>query len=315
LQVPTSKIARPIDPQTREWELVRSRKAHGMFKENTVDQTSPAQTRDHPHFPRAFGLNEEDRERYLRIVADSLQIRRHYQLFLWLRGELQSFLPHQILLSAWGNFGSLRLHFDLISSLPGVRTSELAHCDINGFVQALHLRWIKAERTPVLLCAADIAPALTTACNCPIHSKLREMRSLVVHGVRDERGSPECLYVALHTGSLTQGRPRERFASLFDGLIAPMDIAFRKIGMLPPPKAQPAGKAAAAGLDLSDREQEILDLVRKGNTNVQIAKTLSISPFTVKNHVQRIFRKIGATNRTEAAAKYNQALDVLGRLL
>jgi transcriptional regulator EpsA len=278
-----------------------------MSKEEITDRLASAQPQILPHHPRAFGLNEDDRERYLRIVADSLQIRRHFQLLLWLQGELQSFLPHEIMLSAWGNFSQSRLHFDIISRLPGVRTSELARCDINGFVQALHLQWLKAERMPVILCATDIAPALNTACGCSIHSTLRTMRSLVVHGVRDERGSPECLYVALHTGSLTRGRPRERFTSLVDGLIAPMDIAFRKIGMLPPPNARVAGKSNADWLDLSIREQEILDLVCSGNTNVEIAKALSISPFTVKNHVQRIFRKLGASNRTEAAAKYNLA--------
>jgi DNA-binding CsgD family transcriptional regulator len=41
---------------------------------------------------------------------------------------------------------------------------------------------------------------------------------------------------------------------------------------------------------------------------VQIAAALEISPFTVKNHVQRIFRKIGVTNRTQAAARYTEAV-------
>jgi len=286
-----------------------------MSKEKLIDRPSVTQSRPLFDIPRAFGLTEEDQARYLRVVADSLQIRRHYQLFLWLQGELQAFLPHVILVSAWGNFNQPRLHLDIVSSLPGVRTAELARCDINDFVQSLHLQWMKAERMPVLLCAADVAHVFKADSNCPIHSALRAMRSLVVHGVRDERGSPECLYVALHNGSLTQGRPRERFTSLVDALIAPMDIAFRKVGMLPSLNTRAAGKAKGDWLDLSIREQEILDLVCSGNTNVEIAATLSISPFTVKNHVQRIFRKIGASNRTEAAAKYNQALREIAKLL
>jgi DNA-binding CsgD family transcriptional regulator len=48
--------------------------------------------------------------------------------------------------------------------------------------------------------------------------------------------------------------------------------------------------------------------VCRGRTNLEIAAALGISPFTVKNHVQRIFRKVGVTNRTQAAARYAEAV-------
>ena len=53
---------------------------------------------------------------------------------------------------------------------------------------------------------------------------------------------------------------------------------------------------------------EVLESLRRGKTNLDIAVALNISPFTVKNHVQRIFRKIGVRNRTQAAARYGEAL-------
>jgi DNA-binding NarL/FixJ family response regulator len=56
------------------------------------------------------------------------------------------------------------------------------------------------------------------------------------------------------------------------------------------------------------REREVLESVCRGRTNLQIAAALNISPFTVKNHVQRIFRKVGVTNRTQAAARYAEAV-------
>lgn len=55
---------------------------------------------------------------------------------------------------------------------------------------------------------------------------------------------------------------------------------------------------------LSAREVEILARVAEGKTNVEISRVLAISPFTVKNHVQRILKKLGASNRTDAAVRY-----------
>jgi DNA-binding CsgD family transcriptional regulator len=51
------------------------------------------------------------------------------------------------------------------------------------------------------------------------------------------------------------------------------------------------------------REVEILRWMQKGKSNAEIAQILSISQLTVKNHVQKILRKLGAHNRTQAVAK------------
>jgi len=54
---------------------------------------------------------------------------------------------------------------------------------------------------------------------------------------------------------------------------------------------------------LSEREQEVLDLIALGKTNSDIAKALYISVRTVKFHVSSILTKLGVRNRTEAALK------------
>lgn len=51
---------------------------------------------------------------------------------------------------------------------------------------------------------------------------------------------------------------------------------------------------------LTEREQEILDLMRKGRKNREIAGELAIAESTVHKHVQNIFEKLHARNRTEA---------------
>jgi len=253
---------------------------------------------------KAFELSAEESARFLRIVSEGTLVTRHYEVFRWLNGELQQFLPHEILISAWGDFPRWSLQLDLTSALPGVRTGQLAHCPVDDLVRQAYAGWLRAGRQPVLLKAADtIVPHV---CGCPIHQALSGMRALLVHGTRDQRFGHDSLYIALSSGSLTRGRSRQRFLSIADALVAQIDGAFRRVAALPllaPPQCPRCNV-----LDLSGREREILDSVCQGRTNVDIALALDISPFTVKNHVQRIFRKIGVRNRTQAAARYSEAL-------
>jgi NarL family two-component system response regulator LiaR len=53
---------------------------------------------------------------------------------------------------------------------------------------------------------------------------------------------------------------------------------------------------------LTPREEEIATLLASGQTNAEMADTLSLSVFTVKNHVSSILMKLNARTRTEAAA-------------
>ncbi|HEY3475652.1 MAG TPA: LuxR C-terminal-related transcriptional regulator, partial [Anaerolineales bacterium] len=62
---------------------------------------------------------------------------------------------------------------------------------------------------------------------------------------------------------------------------------------------------------LTDREQEVLDLLAAGLTNREIAEDLIISPETVKKHTGNIYRKLGASNRTQAVARARE-LNLLG---
>ena len=51
------------------------------------------------------------------------------------------------------------------------------------------------------------------------------------------------------------------------------------------------------------RELEVLRLMAEGASNTAIAERLIISPHTAKRHVANILGKLGATTRTEAAAR------------
>jgi DNA-binding CsgD family transcriptional regulator len=57
---------------------------------------------------------------------------------------------------------------------------------------------------------------------------------------------------------------------------------------------------------LTPRELEVLSAIADGDTNKAIARRLSISLHTVKFHVESVFRKLGASTRTEAVAKASE---------
>jgi NarL family two-component system response regulator LiaR len=61
-----------------------------------------------------------------------------------------------------------------------------------------------------------------------------------------------------------------------------------------------ANQPPAPGLDLTERELEVLALMVEGLNNTQIAGRLSVSPSTIKSHVSNILSKLGVASRTEA---------------
>jgi DNA-binding NarL/FixJ family response regulator len=64
---------------------------------------------------------------------------------------------------------------------------------------------------------------------------------------------------------------------------------------------------SAQGLDwpgrvegITDRESEILALITQGKSNADVARLTYLSPNTVKSYIRSVYRKIGATSRTQA---------------
>jgi DNA-binding NarL/FixJ family response regulator len=82
--------------------------------------------------------------------------------------------------------------------------------------------------------------------------------------------------------------------------------------LTPAPRATAfvANDAAIASTGISAREMEILRLVAAGQSNKVIARTLSISPNTVKTHVSHVFEKLEVASRTQAVERA-RSLDIL----
>ena len=61
---------------------------------------------------------------------------------------------------------------------------------------------------------------------------------------------------------------------------------------------------------LTQRQQQIVRLMGEGLSNKQIARRLSLSPFTVKNQVHDILDRLQVTSRSEAAARIHRTLHI-----
>lgn len=60
---------------------------------------------------------------------------------------------------------------------------------------------------------------------------------------------------------------------------------------------------AGAGLGLTQRESEVLDLMVRGHSNRSIADRLILGEETIKTHIKSIYRKLEVTDRSQAVAR------------
>jgi DNA-binding CsgD family transcriptional regulator/tetratricopeptide (TPR) repeat protein len=101
--------------------------------------------------------------------------------------------------------------------------------------------------------------------------------------------------------------------ALFDelgatALVARADDRLRALGAKVPRGPRPSTRSNIAGL--TDREVEVLDLLRDGLRNAEIAAALQLSDRTVGHHVSAILAKLGASSRLEAVRRARDLADV-----
>jgi DNA-binding NarL/FixJ family response regulator len=93
-------------------------------------------------------------------------------------------------------------------------------------------------------------------------------------------------------------------AALPRGLVARLIEEFRTRG-----KRRRLPLMRQRGVELTEREWEVLEMLHEGLSTAQIAERMSISPVTVRRHVSEILKKLRVTSRAEAIKLFEGAED------
>jgi two-component system, NarL family, response regulator len=142
---------------------------------------------------------------------------------------------------------------------------------------------------------------------------LMDMRMPLMNGfdaaraIRDEFPNAGILSLSIHSGDEDIHRAFAAGVQAYlkkdvqhDELITAIRAVHAGQMYLPDPLAASLA-AKLSRPDLSTRELDVLRLVVNGLSNKQIAYSLSIAEYTVKNHIKSILGKLGAADRTHAA--------------
>lgn len=235
-------------------------------------------------------LSKLEQEYLLRTIESGMELAELRQLFLWAQGPLQALLPHEALLCMQ------------VDSAGQVQRSECLHRAVldasalallNGELgPRLAQAWRAGRPQPAVLEVEEGGGPLA-ACRDLLRRSAFE--NALVHGSAPVDGTAT-VFVLLGLPF----RPGNRHGYFLQLLLPYLHMALLR---MPFAAADTRPGRAAPERTLSAREVAILEWVREGRTNEEVALALGISALTVKNHLQRVYRVLGVANRAHAVAR------------
>ena len=165
------------------------------------------------------------------------------------------------------------------------------------------LATIPAKHPDVVLMDIFLPRMSGIECLARLKAKIPEVQIVILTAMDNQ----ELLFTALEAGAdgylLKRTKPADLRRALLDvlsgGVPMTSQIARRLIESF---RKHPKNKDES--LNLSPREEQILELVSKGHSNKLIADKLDMSFETVCTHLKRVFKKLHVKSRTEAAICY-----------
>lgn len=257
---------------------------------------------------KSNATTSEPSECLLRIVEAAPQVNRRYQFFLWSQADLQRWLPHKLLVCGAYHREYRDLVFDVFNSVPIPEAALRGLQSPSGpAIAAAIKRWHQRRQQSCWLHREELPAGDAVA------EMMREAgyQHLLVHGM-SRPGRPDEIESFFLFGSPEHVQDDQALAHA-DMLLPCLHTTYLRVHtterqMISVSGASSGGMAAGPGAlprgsGITEREREILLWVRDGLSNQQISEQLGISALTVKNHIQKILRKLGAANRAQAVAK------------
>lgn len=230
-------------------------------------------------------------------VDASLRVHARHQLFTWTQGLMQSLVKHELLICALRNGEPFSFQVDCVATAlvePGP-FGEMFRRD-TLLVPHLIKAWEDNYFRPVTCEIGSGSQFVQTE----LARELSRIGTSVVlaHGTYDVFGKVASFFTfACKPEALG---PRQVY--LAELLVPFLHLAWLRT-QINRPAAERAGATPGTATLLTRREQEILRWIHVGKSNIEIGAILGISPLTVKNHVQKILRKLNVQNRAQAVGR------------
>lgn len=249
----------------------------------------------------ALRLNDADRSRYADAVEASFLVASRQQFFVWSQSSVQALIPHEILICGVedGSRQVMALHRFSASRYFRQEHFDAVADPITGLMPRL-LAAAEGSRSSVVFspCAAPIAQASRPAdADLLLLVAANELKNLAAQLVMGTRGR----YDAFYGFSRLSSELDARLGYLIELVVPHLHNAFLRV--LATEREVAGTTSHRAGRLVTPRQQEILNLIKCGKTNSEIAELLGCSPWTIKNHIQAILRKLDSNTRTHAIAR------------
>jgi len=252
-----------------------------------------------PPTPGAGGFARLDNlevESLMINLDNSLRVHAPHHFFNWTQGSLQSLIKHELLICALRLGKPIPSRFESYTSIPLdlAKFNEMLDRD-SAWMPHLIGAWEQNYRKPVVCDAREQGSLITGA----LARELQKLNAthVIGHGTHDADGKPASFFLFACRTDV----PVAREAYLVELAVPFLHAAWVRV--------QAGWSVSGGGAQpdstslLTPREVEILKWLYHGKSNVEIGLILGISPLTVKNHVQKILRKLDVLNRTQAVGK------------